>query len=89
MLSLGTGGAGGWFATISRTITLTLAMATRKGLSGVVARNQRSREEAKKGDILVAGITFDREARLKANGDVPLLEGDGISRRRGGEVLVG
>jgi hypothetical protein len=41
-----------------------------KGLSGVVACSQRSRA-AKKGDILIAGITFNQKASLETHGDVP------------------
>jgi hypothetical protein len=47
---------------------------------------------AKKADFFVAGTTFNREAHLKAHGDVPLVKSDGVSRQciRGlllGEVL--
>ncbi len=89
MLSLGAGCPGSWLATESRAISPTLAAAVRKVLGGQTAHSRRDGEAARKAHFLVAGYTFDREARLEAQGGILLVKSDDVGRRCSRGLLVG
>jgi hypothetical protein len=63
---------------VSLTISPTLAVSISEGVGGEAAPSQQNGEAAKKADFLVAGTTFNREARLVAQGDVLLVVSDGV-----------